>query len=117
MKQVFVRDIPYGVLVAIVQQDVLHVVWQDNNLVLGLTTVYGVREIKDSIFKKRKRPSKISTNARVVLSVFKENGQDVFEKDFKVLKLFYHYNKHMGEVDRFNVLVAVYSSQRACNRN
>lgn len=74
MKQVFTRDIPYGVLAAIVQQDVLHVTWQDNNLVLGLTTTYGVREIEDSISKKRKRPSKTSTNARVVLPAFKENG-------------------------------------------
>ena len=113
----FVRDIPYGVLAAIVQQDVLHVAWQDNNLVLGLSTAYGVREIKDSISKKRKRPNKTSTNARVVLPAFKENDKDISEKDFMVPKLFYYYNKHMGEVDRFNALMAAYSSQRACNRN
>ena len=74
MKQEFVRDIPYGVLAAIVQNNVLLVAWQDNNLVLGLTTVYGVREVEDFISKKRKRPSKTSTNARVVLPAFKENG-------------------------------------------
>ena len=67
--------------------------------------------------KKRKRPSRTSTNARVVLPAFKENGKDVSEKEFKVPKLFHYYNKHMGEVDRFNALVAAYSSQRACNRN
>ena len=80
---------------------------------LGLTTAYGVKEVEDSISKKRKRPSKTSTNARVVLPAFKENDQDIFEKEFKVPKLFYHYNKHMGEVS----LVAAYSSQPACNRN
>ena len=54
--------------------------------------------------------------ARAVLPAFKENGQDVWEKDFRVPKLFDYYNKYMGEVDRFNALVAVYTSQRACNR-
>ena len=117
MKKEFAKDIPYGVLAAVVQDDVLMVAWQDNNLVLGLTTAYGVREIDDSVSKKRKRPSRTSTNARVVLPAFKENGQDVHEKEFKVPKLFYYYNKHMGEIDRFNALVAAYTSQRACNRN
>ena len=77
MKQQFARDIPYGVLAAVVQKDVLLVAWQDNNLVLGLSTAYGAREIEDSISKKRKRPSKTSTNTRVVLPAFKENNQDV----------------------------------------
>ena len=117
MKKEYAKDIPYGVLAAVVQNDVLMVAWQDNNLVLGLTTAYGVREVDDFVSKKRKRPSKTSTNARVVLPAFKENDKDVFEKTFKVPKVFYHYNKHMGEVDRFNALVATYSSQRACNRN
>lgn len=76
-KQKFAKDILYGVLAAMVQNGVLLVAWQDNNLVLGLTTAYGVREIDDSVSKKRKRPSKTSTNARVVLLAFKENGQDV----------------------------------------
>ena len=84
--------------------------WQDNNLVLGLTTVYGVREIKDFISKKRKRLSKTSTNIRVVLPAFKENDKNIFKKEFQVPKLFYYYNKHIGEVDRFNALVAIYSS-------
>ena len=117
MKTEFAKDIPYRVLAAVIQKDVLQVAWQDNNLILGLTTAYSIREINDSITKKRKRPSKTSTNARVILPAFKENDQDVFKKDFKVPKLFYHYNKHMGEINRFNALVAAYSSQRACNRN
>ena len=89
-------------LAAIVQNNVLLVAWQDNNLVLGLTTAYSVKAIEDLISKKRKRLSKTSTNARVVLPVFKENGQDVFEKEFKVPKLFCYYNKHIGEVDRLH---------------
>lgn len=43
MKQEFARDIPCGVLTAVVQDDVLLVAWQDTNLVLGLTIEYGVQ--------------------------------------------------------------------------
>ena len=46
--------------------------------------------------------------ARAVLPAL--NGQDVWEKDFNVPKLFYYYNKHVGEEDRFNALVALYTS-------
>ena len=115
MKKEFARDIPYGVLATFVQNNVLLVAWQDNNLALGLTTAYRVREVDDSVSKKRKRPSRTSTNARIVLPAFKENGNDVYKKEMKIPRLFYYYNKHMGEVDRFNALVAAYTSQRACN--
>ena len=91
--------------------------WQDNNLVLALTTAYSVQEVDDTVSKKRKRPSKTSTNHRVVLPAFKEDGKDVSEKEFEIPKLFYYYNKYMGAVDRFNSLVAAYTSQRACNWN
>ena len=117
MKKLFLKDIPYGGLTIVVQDDILFVAQQDNNLVLALTTVYSVREIDNVIPKKRKRPSKTSTNARVVLPAFKENDQPIQEKEFKVPKLFYYYNKYIGEIDRFNALVATYTSQRACNRN
>ena len=63
--------------------------------------------------EKKKSPSKTSTNARVSLSAFKENGESVREKEFKVSKLFYYYNKHIGEMNQFNTLVAAYSCQRA----
>ena len=53
MKKEFAKDIPYGVLAAVVQNDVLLVAWQDNNLVLGLTTAYGVREVDDTVSKKK----------------------------------------------------------------
>ncbi|KAF6240901.1 hypothetical protein HO173_000693 [Letharia columbiana] len=88
MKQRFAKDIPYGTLAAVVQDDILMVAWQDNNLVLALTTAYGVREVDDTITKKRKRPSRTSTNNRIVLPAFKEDGNDVWQKDFGVPKIF-----------------------------
>ena len=36
-----------------------------------------MREIDNYIFKKRKRLNKTSTNARVILSIFKENKESV----------------------------------------
>ena len=76
-KVVFAKDVLYGVLAAVVQNDVLHVAWQDNNLVLALTTSYSVHEVDDTVSKKRTRPSKTSTNARIVLPAFQENGQPI----------------------------------------
>ena len=117
MKQQFAKDIPYGVLATVIQDDILMVAWQDNNLVLALTTAYGVRDVDDTITKKRKRPSRTSTNNRIVLPAFKEDGKDVWQKEFNVPKIFFYYNLYMREIDRFNALMAAYSSQRACNRN
>ena len=42
MKTEFAKDILYGVLAAVVQNDVLLVAWQDRNLILELTTAYDV---------------------------------------------------------------------------
>ena len=41
------KDIPYEVLTAMVQDNVLFVAWQDNILVLRLTTAYNMREIHE----------------------------------------------------------------------
>ena len=102
------RIFPYGVLAAFGQNDVS---------LSGLTPAYGVREVDDSVSKKKgKRPSRTSTNARVVLPAFKENGNDDYEQEMKIPRLFCYYNEHKGEADRLNALVAAYTSQRACNR-
>ena len=42
--------------------------WQDNNAVLGCTTAHCLKD--DTILRLRKRPSPISTNARIVRPVF-----------------------------------------------
>lgn len=116
MKQAYAKNISYGILAAMIQNDVLMIAWQDNNLVLTLTTAYDVKNVDDNVSKKRKRPSRTNTNARVVLSAFKENNENVWEKKFKIPKIFHYYNKHMGKINRFNALITTYSSQRACNR-
>ena len=56
---------------------------------------YNVRNVNNSIFKKRKHFNKININARVILSAFKKNEKDVSKKILKILKLFFYYNKHI----------------------
>ena len=108
MKQKFFKDISYDVLVAMIQDDVLLIAWQNNNLVLEMITAYDVRDVDNSVFKKRKRFSKININARIILFIFKENEKDVSEKVLKVFKLFFYYNKYIKRVDRFNALTVTY---------
>ena len=117
MKKIFFKNIPYEVLAAVIQNDILFMAWQDNNLVLALITTYSIREINNTVSKKRKRPSKINTNARIILPTFKENKQTIAKKEFKVSKLFYYYNKYIKKINRFNALITTYTSQRAYNRN
>ena len=117
IKQQFARDIPHGVLAVIIQKDVLLVAWQNNNLILDLITAYRVKEINNSISKKRKRFNKTSINTRIILPAFRENNKDISKKEIKVPRLFYYYNKYISEVNRFNALIAIYTFQRAYNRN
>ena len=77
MKQRFTKDIPYGTLTAVVQDNILMIAWQNNNLILALTTAYGVREVNNTIIKKRKRLNRTSTNNRIVLPTFKEDENNV----------------------------------------
>ena len=115
MKKVFAKYVLYRVLASVIQNDILHVSLKDNSLVLALITAYGVREVNDTVSKKRNYSSKTSTNSRVILPAFQENEQPVSEKGFAIPKLFYYYNKHIEEVNQFNALVAAYTSQWACN--
>lgn len=116
MKQRFTKDIPYGTLTAVVQDNILMIAWQNNNLILALTTAYGVREVNNTIIKKRKRLNRTSTNNRIVLPTFKEDENNVWQKDFDIPKIFFYYNRYMEEINRFNALVTTYSSHRAYNR-
>ena len=72
--------------------------------------VYNIRDINNSVFKKRKRFNKININARIILYTFKENEKDVLKKILKILKLFFYYNKYMKEVNRFNALTIIYNN-------
>jgi Transposase IS4 len=47
--------------------------WQDNNVVLGLTTAFRLKD--KTILRHRKRPSPTSTNAHIVRPVFRDQAR------------------------------------------
>ena len=73
-----------------------------------MVIAYNVRDIDDLIFKKRKCFNKTNINARIILSAFKKNKQNMSKKILKILKLFFYFNKHIKEMNRFNALMIIY---------
>jgi hypothetical protein len=80
-------------------------VWQDNNVVLGMTTAYS---IKETIPRLRKRPALTSTNARIVRPVF----SDAVRKWLNILLAIDAYNHKMNGVNRANQLRQNYTVHR-----
>lgn len=62
----YIAYIPFHTLYAMEVRQVLCLAWQDNNIVLGLSTVHTVDQSSDLIEQERRRPSKTSTNAAIV---------------------------------------------------
>ena len=112
MKNTWRTQIPGNFHAAIVQNEVLCSAWQDNNMVLALTTAYSARNSGDKILVLRKRPGKTSTNAAVMLPLF----GDLTEKELEIPIVYHEYNQWMGPVDQFNQLVAYYCSQKRTQR-
>ncbi|TKA71579.1 hypothetical protein B0A49_11802 [Cryomyces minteri] len=84
---------------------VLQISWEDSATVLIMTTVYTGKE---SIIRKRKKPSNTSSNARVVRVVF----DDHTELELPIPLVVDHYNYYMNAVDIADQLVAAYKTQR-----
>ena len=75
----------------------LYFLWQDNNAVLGITTVYSLYVLIERL---RNRPSTTSTNAHIVLLVF----GDLKKKKLKIPYAIDEYNYYINGVDRNNQL-------------
>ncbi|EEA19858.1 hypothetical protein EYB26_002367 [Talaromyces marneffei] len=84
--------IPYHKVCAIPVNDVLCVAWQDNNIVLALTTIHTVDQTDDYIERTRRRPQKTSTNGPLV---HKEFGEQAV-KNMPIPRFIDDYNSHMG---------------------
>ncbi|KAL1953145.1 hypothetical protein VTO42DRAFT_3545 [Malbranchea cinnamomea] len=104
------KALPWGSLYAKVEDDILCLAWQDNNIVLGLSTLHSPTAF---IAQKRKRPAKTSTNEALVRRVF---GDEVI-KELDIPAFINDYNHYMGAVDVSNQLRANYTVHRKTYRN
>jgi Transposase IS4 len=91
---------------------VLCFVWQDNNVVLGITTAFSLHTEKDSVLRDRRRPGDASTNARIALSIFDKD----WVKRLPIPTAIDGYNHGMNAVDVANQLRANFSCHLAFER-
>jgi hypothetical protein len=87
---------------------VLCIGWQDNNFVLGLSTVHTVHEASSWVTANRHRPATTSTNASITWKVFGEFAYMLLE----ILTWVDDYNHNMNSVDLANQLRQPYDTQK-----
>jgi hypothetical protein len=104
-----IKAIPWGSLYATEAQGVLCVAWQDNNIVLLLSTIHSPYLYVPT---ERKRPGAISTNAAIARAPFGTN----IKKELKIPVAINDYNHYMGSVDIANQYRASYETHRKTNR-
>jgi hypothetical protein len=90
--------------------DVLCLAWQDNNLVLALSTIHSAETL---VTCDRKRPGKTSTNASIVYKVFR----DQVRKELDIPTFIDDYNHYMNGVDLANQYRSAYETHRSTRRN
>jgi hypothetical protein len=103
----------WNTLLAQVVDDTLCLAWQDNNIVLALSTIHTIYTADAFITQQRKRPAKTSTSARIVRCVFREESIKVLE-----IPIFINdYNHNMGGINIANQLRESFETHRATQRN
>src|SRR5436190_18820724 len=103
-------SIPWGKTYAMVVDNVLCLVWQDNNLVLALSTVHYPTNVIERL---RKRPKKTSINAGIVLKIC---GSDVTKK-LPIPTFIDDYNHQMNRMVVVNQMRASYTPRIVTERN
>jgi hypothetical protein len=104
------KTIPWGSLYASEAQGVLCLAWQDNNIVLLLSTIHSPEIFTTT---ERKRPSATSTNAAIARAPFR----DEIKKKLEIPSAINDYNHYMGGVDIANQYRASYEIHRKSERN
>ncbi len=94
-------------------RDILCLAWQDNSIVLGLSSIHTVNKVEDFREKARKRPVKTLTNGRIVRKVFK--GEHT--KALQIPCFINDYNAYIGGVDLANQFREVYETHKPTFRN
>ena len=87
-----IKLIPWGSLYTSEAEGVLWLAWQDNNIVLLLSTIHSPEIYTPT---KRKRPSATSTNAAIARAPF---GDEII-KELEIPTAINDYNHYMGGVD------------------
>jgi hypothetical protein len=113
IKDRFSTKLPWNTLFAVRVGNTLCFAWQDNNIVLALSTIHTVDKAEDFREKIRKRPAKTSTNGRIVRQVF---GDD-YAKELEIPCFIDDYNQYMGGVDLANQFREVYTAHKPTFRN
>jgi hypothetical protein len=88
----------WGTTIADIVNDVLCISWQDNNFVLGLSTVHIVHKASSWITLKRNRPLETSTNTTIAREVFR----DLLVINLDILAFINNYNHNMNTMDLAN---------------
>jgi hypothetical protein len=112
IKQFHATSLPFHQIIAIPVPDVLCLGWQDNNIVLALSTIHTVHTAQDFIDKERRRPSKTSTNGSAAWKAFGDNPRMVMP----IPRLIDDYNQNMGGVDIANQFRQPYETHRTTHR-
>jgi hypothetical protein len=92
---------------------VLCLAWQDNNIVLSLSTVHTVHNVTDLITRERRRPRESSTNASIARKPFGNNVR----MNLDIPTFIDDYNYHMGGVDLANQYRASYETHKTVFRS
>jgi hypothetical protein len=98
IKKRFTKKLPWNTLVAVVEQDILYIAWQDNNIVLGLSNIHIMDKVEDWIERKRRRPTKTFINDCLVREVFR----DTPVKEFPISCFIDDYNQNIRDIDLAN---------------
>jgi hypothetical protein len=102
----------WGTTVADIVNNVLCIGWQDNNFVLGLSTVHTVHQPQVGVLSERNRPSKTSTNSAITQKVFGNSPRMLLD----ILTWVDDYNHNMNSVDLANQFRQAYDTQQIAYR-
>ena len=100
-------------MLAKVIDNTLCLAWQDNNIVLALSTVHTIHTANDFVIRLRKRPAKTSTSARIVRCIFEDDATKYLE-----IPIFIDdYNYRIRAVNIANQLRESYETHKTSFRN
>jgi hypothetical protein len=113
LKEKYSTKLEWNTLLAKVVDRTLCLAWQDNNIVLALSTVHTTNSINSFQERQRRRLAKISTNGRIVRQVFGDNPTQIL----RIPTFIADYNTYMGGVDIANQYRESYETHRSTRRN